>query len=711
MIKKWFNRNKSIFNSICCILLVLIVTNSNEPTGNETMDDGLDSMIPDIVPVTILSSNERVVNNYAELKDALSNDNGVTTVYFGNDITMQTTGVRIHPNKINVVIDGFNPLDPDQNQPYTLTDYSSATFTDTIYINAAGPKTLLVRDLTITGKNYYGPISALDSATLSSLVITYERVSYNGPQIGYHRYGLIRFIDCSVSIHGRNGGSPNQEFSEAKYLIFEGKNTIDTATSNYSIFWHPVGGTFKISNDSSLTLISANTSGTYGVFYADGSAYRVDIDIGEWAVLDMTISGVVAPTGNVTLSSLTVQEGGSFYLRTTKAVTEAILAMGGNLTVNTKATFIINGYGSAAYTAIAQRTGDIIINKDATFHIIASGSRLINLYGRALICNDPLSVLLYNTSRDIEATTTAGRVYVDAQQINYWETVSEGGLDNPPLYGWKKADGSNFLIDGTLATGSGGNFSSLSSNYASGDLPETVPSAGTFSMVKARVLAFGRLELIVTIPTEKSEKITGVTAPGAIVRVSFSQQGINHTLPDVTADSEGVFSVNTGVPLEALTVITVKSSYQYLTSAANVTVSKKGTLEITVPDRIVFIDTKLTPDLKLAKRLDPDWHIVVSDTRGTGSEWSLYAQLIQPLTASDDTKPVLIDALVFVTNSITPLTSHRLLIYHHVSSSDDDVSKINWPAERGILIQAPINMTYSGLAYTAKIEWTLIDAP
>ena len=669
-----------------------------------------------ITALSSLLSSEAVVYSYSELKTALENNNGITTVYFGDNITLQSTGVKINSNKANVIIDGFNPLEPGQSQPYTLTDLGTSSFTDTIYINAAGVQTLHVRDLTIIGKNYYGPFSVQDSSSLAGTVVTYERVNYNGPQLIYHRNGTIHIKDCTVSIHGGNGGSSSNEFSEAKHLIFEGVNTIDTATSSNSIFWQPGGGTFKLADDSSLVVISPNTSSTYGVFYADASSNKIDISIGERAVLEMTISGIVAPASYVTLSSFTVREGGAFYLRTTKAATSSVLRIGGALTVEKDAKFIISGFGGASYALIRQESGDITVEEDATFQIIADSAymALLNLIGRAFICNDPANVLLYNENRDILASTTAGRVYVNAQQVNYWNKLSAGGLDNLPLYKWSKADKTNLLLDGTLDKDSSGDFSSISSNYVTGDSPGYAPSAATFSMVNARVLAFGQLDLTVTTPTINSTAISGVTAPGATVRASFTQQGTKYTPQDVTADSAGIFRIPISVTLNEATVITVESSWQYLTAAAEAVVSGEGKLEFLVPDFLEFFITELTSSTKTVTRLNPNWEIVVSDTREAASGWSLYARLNSEMTPDSEDLPALDGALVYIDelgNTVVMSTDSDILVLEHTSADSEEVFPVVWDEDEGILLNIKPGAAFADTVYSGSISWTLVDAP
>lgn len=661
-----------------------------------------------------LASNERVVTSYSELKDALANDNGVNTVYFGADITMQSTGIRINPAKTKVTVDGFNPLDPGQTEPYTLTDYSSYLFTDTIYVNASGVVSLLVRDLNITGKNYYGPFSVQETSATDALTVTYQRVSYNGPQIGYHRRGALRFIDCDISIHGGNGGSSTNEVAEAKYISFEGDNVITSVTGSTSVFWQPAGGTFDIADGSSLTLSALQMGGTYGMYYADG--YGIDIAVGEGAVFDAAISGSVNVYAQASLSSLTINEYGGFRLKTTASATRDVMSLGGGLTVKQGASFILNGYGGASYSLLAQRSGNILVEKDAVFQLVAGNtySTLLGLYGGSLSCGDPAGVLLYNTGgRDIQAVNSPATLYISAEQVNYWKAAGTGGLDDPPLYRWKKADDSNFVVSGTIAAGTGGNFSTLSSNYEGGDLPGIAPDSETFSMTAARVLAFGRLELTVEIPTTTSTEIIGYTSPGTVSRASFTQEGSSVILPGVTVGRGGCISIPLDVSLAEGTEVTVACSFQFLRAASSVFVGTEGSVSFTVPDELIFVRTHLASKTQLVKRADSGWSVTVSDSRGAGGAWRLYVRAPQPLTLSDPTGAALPDSLVFIDSGgvSTPLdAADTLLVYAHTTASNNESTTIQWAENRGLLASIPPGGALAG-SYTGNLEWILADTP
>lgn len=673
----------------------------------------------------VLANNEQVVKTFDDLKTALTINNGKTTIYFGDNIVM-TSGIAIHSSKTNVIISGLNPQESNQTTPYTLTDVSSTAQSATINIGNNGVKSLLVSDLNIVGKNWYGPFSVYDLVSTTDLVITYQRVRYSGPTIGYHRMGLIRFIDCYANINGNNGGSSNQEFAEAKYLRFEGVNRIETSSAAWAVFWHTnlttaSPGAFEVADNSALTVIANDlniSTASYGIFA--GLNGNVNINIGENALFDVETSGTMNGLGSISsayFTSFTVNNGGEFNLKTTKSASTAIFQMNGNLSIGDKARFKIDGYGDTGSAMFIQRDGNITVGKDAIFHLITERRYLsaLRLVGMTLFCYDPESVLVYNAEgRTIDALSLAGKIHVEAEQINNWNAPD--AYDSPPLYSWKKADKSNFIIDGTLAVGANNNFSALTSNFESEDAPGIAPSPTTFNIFSARVVSFGRLGVIVYEIDEYADAIEGVTTPGATVLVQYKGEGdVWETLPDVTADSDGHYSVPLNSIFTKDTAIVVNSYYNYLNAKTSTYVEPIGTVNLFVPDSISFEETGISTSEQLVRRSTDFQNIAVEDTRGIGSGWRVFARLIEPLTSTDESGEVLDGALVFIDRDgvmSTLNTDDHLLIEQHTVTSENDheLTELNWLRDRGILARIPPDALLRR-EYTGSIEWILYDTP
>lgn len=701
-----------IFILLLNFILLINIHAENDDTGDA---DGA-------ISPRALEANEIIVSTFEEMKAALSVNNGITKVYLGADITMKSGGITVHSSKTDVYISGLNPLEPEKTEPYTLTQYLSsaaAVITDTIYVNSSGVKNVTLSDINIIGKNYYGVVAVYEASATDGLVVTYMRVNYRGPQIGYHRRGTYRVIDCDVTLTAENGGSTNQEFAEAKYLIFEGKNIINSLTTGTSVFWQPAGGTFTVSDDSSLDVTAVELGTTYGFYYADG--YSISISVGKRSVYNIRTSEAVNFLGQTVISSFTLEEDSVFSIETSKSSSRPAMSVSGNLTVSENAKFSI--YGNVGLTAtqmlLAQRTGDITVKKGADFHLVAKNTdsklALLGLYGRSFICEDPASVLLYNPGgRTIQSVTTAGKISVSAEQVNYWTTADSGGFDDTPENRWKKADGTNFTLSGTIAIGATGNIGTISSNYETGDSDKgKAPDSTNFSMADGRVIALGRHEIIMYEVNESSTEISGKTSPYAPVKVSYENKENVTESSEVRADDSGFYF--TSIPFGSIkgnSIVISRSKYKYLTAIASVLVNPYPTLEVSIPNKISFKTVSISSLNQFAYRSDPNWMINVSDTRQEGSALKIYAKILSPLTIPD-TQTSLTNSIIFIDDEggIKFLdTAAPVLIYNHTTTSNHDISKITWNHDKGILVYIPAGKVIPGI-YTTTIEWIISDVP
>ena len=116
-----------------------------ETVESETESDG--------EPLTfgrILNETTIEVYTYDELKQALSGDNGYTTIYLGDNITADGTGIDIHPDKTDVIIDGA----PPEGGRYRFTQYASANDSTSIRVRSAGTQSVTLRNLCLLYTSY-----------------------------------------------------------------------------------------------------------------------------------------------------------------------------------------------------------------------------------------------------------------------------------------------------------------------------------------------------------------------------------------------------------------------------------------------------------------------------------------------------------------------------------------------------------------------------
>ena len=180
----------------------------------------------------IINQNTVVVFTSSELKEALENDNGYTYIYLGSDITL-SSGIAISNKKSEVIIDGtYN------NVMYNYTDQKKLGTSDGIYVTGAFTSKVTVKDINITGYNYYGVIYVPEASAYKNTTIEYSKVTYVGPQISYNPMGITRFLDSVITIKDNYALTPIGFFENSMYVNEVTLNTLeqkaDSAMRNHN---------------------------------------------------------------------------------------------------------------------------------------------------------------------------------------------------------------------------------------------------------------------------------------------------------------------------------------------------------------------------------------------------------------------------------------------------------------------------------------------
>lgn len=179
--------------------------------------------------MTIINETTVVVFSSEELKNCLEGNNGYAIIYLGANITLGS-GINISSSKQSIIIDGTY-----EGITYQLEDRKSSTTGDTIRVSAAYPNKVVVQNMNIIGYNYYGVIFVPEASTYQNTVIEYNNITYVGPQISFHPYGLTRFINCNITI--ADNYSTGNEVAECNKIEIGGQTTITHKSSGNSSFW------------------------------------------------------------------------------------------------------------------------------------------------------------------------------------------------------------------------------------------------------------------------------------------------------------------------------------------------------------------------------------------------------------------------------------------------------------------------------------------
>lgn len=620
----------------------------------------------------VLDETSVIVYDYAQLKLALSGDNGYTTIYLGNDIATDASGAAIHASKTAVVIDGRPP--GEEEQTYTLTQYYSTVLAYTIRIesNNKNTKEVTLRNLEIEGGNYYGIISV----QAEDVLLIHDNVQYSGPQPVYNRGGTTRFVNSSYLLKTTGGAAAN-ELAETKHAEFEGVVTVEApATANAVLS--------LVSSISTLTLqehadVTINTN--YYFIYTAGYAPSVLMRAGSRLSLTSTRFGMTYADQRI--STLVMAE---------------------------RSELLIDHKTPESYAAL--RISQLFqMDPDSRLTIVRTGTagiplRFTNTGARAVF-NRPGRVFLYSSAGVPLRFTGPGTLEITTSAINVWKEIGwppEAAADRLPDHIWNKTGTGQLSVSGsyneTLNT-------RLDHNITSADPVSTVLNAVNFNLEKSQLIAFGSLELTIDEVRQAGELISGETAAEAGIFAEYHTADHGMSTVSGTADQAGIYRlpVTAGAMLKDSTVqVTAVAEQLFIRQQANVTGDPGSLRLVSVPEQISFEKTMVPDRQKLIGRQgDGSFRLEIQDSREEAAPWRLDVYLEEAL---DLTGTVVYKDAGGV---IQPVGEVPLTIYDQDNRTGGHT--ISWQADEGILLQVLPGNVYSGREYRAVIHWSLVDAP
>lgn len=650
-----------------------------------------------------LDSNEVEVSTFLGLKTLLTVAPllGIDTIYLTNDIQIILGGIAVNVGWTNFTIVGHPKGEPETR--YSIIDFSLATTTQANCIVVAIPNAnITLREVNITGRNYYGTFTVTNSSLYSGVTITFDRVSYTGPQPTYNRWGITRYIDSTIVVKS-NGGATPQEVGEVNRVELGGSTRLEKTEGTESMLWFPsnnVSGRYlKVLPGADVTVVNS-TTGTYNDFlYIEGTP-SVPLTIGEGASLSVTTRDGFA-RGTTYVDSIAIGNGGSLKVSQTGDPSN-------------KATIFVDS--------------SLVVGTDATLDVQRSANSrsagLIRFYksGAKLTINDPRRVQLYNPFGVLVTWEQGGgELSGTVESVNMWSTPPTGGysnsMDNMPTSIWNRNGGAPMKLSATSSSSGVTAVSLLKPDGAAiDDFPVQAPlSPATFNTYAAYMMVMGSYHLACDDVHASDPAVAGQAEQGAVLKVQYEKGGIQ-TLAG-SADSGGFFSV--GIPDSPLSVgstVLVLSHASYLKARQAKTVLEDdvGVLRFKdVPASLPFVTTTLSGQPHIVSRQNADWTLSVEDTRGSGSRWTLQTRIDHPLSATVNGETYLLpNALVYVDSDGTDhiLNSELTTIEQRVTGASPQTD-IQWGANRGVLVWADAASARKSMTYSTTIEWSLLDAP
>ena len=617
----------------------------------------------------VIDSKTVVVFSFAELKSALEGDNGYLDIYMGADINM-SGGIRINSKKSNVMISGtYNGV------TYRLEDVKSLATGDTISVSNT-MKYIVVRDVVVTGNNYYGVIFVTDSSSYKDVILEYNNVNYTGCQIGFHPYGLTKFIDCTINIIDTSLVSGN-EVAECNRIELGGKTVINHNSKSNSSFW------FRNSNPSFTVLENADVKFT--------SVYR------ELFYGPTNLAFTVMKGASIDISSYNGLGFGTYGTGTTV------------IDINASLSFRQNG-ANGSYPSWYSY-GSITLNSGSSLSIISD----YNNIGSSNYCilfpntsggiyfNNPHKVLLYNKGASVIGASSSipfvfyfSRINLFVNVIDLTENISSSTLPN---YAWYKLDNVTSYIKGTFSNSS----TKVVEHNFSGE--SYLPDISSFIIGGKKIISVDVLPLVIGAITDEDTKIEGLTSPNGSILISYN--GVNSV---VSASDDGRFSytLDEALPIGTNILFNVKEKDGAIFVTKEVTIVFSGELVLESATSLVeFSMVPISTNPVICPR-NGDLVVRVMDSRVRGSSWKLYASIDSDLTSSSG--DMLERALIFrdKDGNVSVLSETPMLIYTGSVSSGVTVTDVSFDDSLGILLCIRDSIK-ANVVYRTNIIWSIVE--
>lgn len=665
------------------------LNNESDSSESDISDDSSSSIseeneLEEFEEVTPLVDENNLirVSSFKELSSVLSGTKQDGVIVFTEDI-VSTSGIIVNSTWTDIVIDG---KDPTTGELHTYTEFKSNANLNAIFINNTSTQNVTLRNMTITGYNYYGTVCVYQSSP--SVTLSYENINYTGPQLTYNPGGTARYIDSNIVLIKPSTGTAPQEVAEVNKVELGGVTTITNSVStSYPIF-------NLLKTNTSITVLSgADVNITSTNYLFTGPTAGTSFEVQDNASFSLTsVNGLNKSGNSYPISDLVVGENASFQSVSTGTTNQPSAVVKNSVTVKSNGTLILrqkSGAGRGIYFTGA--TSAFVLESPKLVMIEVNGSSTA-------------------TTSGVIQTGGNTALQINSQAINTWGTLSStitDGMDSIPTNIWNQQDGSEFAISGVLSKSKTINSFSTTWQGQQNQWSDAL-NTSNFDLWTMKAVAFGNFTLDVPDPLYPNTKsVAGNANANAQVGVFY-----NSTQSTGVAGSSGSFAVP--VDFSALAVgdsISVMTSHSLLKAYKSYTLVKLGELKfLSVPSEMPFTGGTIPSSPTYLSRQNANWEISVEDTRGEGNAWRLDATVVGNI--SDGGSNVLDATLNFVTpSSSVALGSTPTTIYSGTTGTSPTTA-ISWQADQGVLLWLnSISNVIPNISYSTTIDWSLVDAP
>lgn len=622
-----------------------------------------------------------IVTTYAELKKALGEDNGYTTVYLGADITTDASGISVDWNKPFITIDG---QPPGTDTRHTLTQYVSGNSSYTIRVDNENAKTttITLRNMIVNGGNHFGIVAV--GAYVQAATLIHENIDYTGPQPAFNHDGTTRFIDSSYTLQ-TTGGVAAGELAETLHAEMGGTVTVNAPATTNSILWlQGSASTLTILEGADVTINTAN-------YFIYTSGYTPTVTLQAGSGLSVTDKNGFT-NGDQRISTFSIAKDANLYINQNSAQSYAAL----------RVSKLFQMMPGSSATILRTGTDGIPL-------------RLTNAGARVLL-DQPQRVFLYSTAGVPLRFTGSGELSIVTSALNVWKKTDWPGadtLDTLPTHVWNKTGTELLTLTGVYNEAAN---QSLTSNLTPDDPVVTALDKANFNLEGSQLIALGSMTLGIDTPLSTSSALTGSTQPGAQVAADYIQADGQGGKAGGTASGDGRYNLPVSGGLAVGSSVTMLAGADRLVMRQQETVVDAGLHRLAflaVPDSLHFGSVPVPGSQTLVQHGESEFTIKVADSRLSATPWRLNASLSRPLMAAvEGGQSILPNAIVFTdaNGNSQPLNEVPMTVYRQSGGAAGDYD-IAWGGGEGVQLSLAPGQVYSGVDYTATIHWSLVDAP
>jgi hypothetical protein len=389
------------------------------------------SMALSVFPQLIFAAGPTEVSSFAQLKAALE-DPKVTEILLLSNINLEKKTVTINPNKASLVIDGNGK---------TIFEADSLSQCYTLYLSSKKSlRDITLKNATIIGRNYYGLITIADCSPFSDVTLTYENVTYVGPQMVWARYSNLVLRNCDITVAPGHANA-QQQVAEARNVRLEGFVQVTKAQPANC------ASLFEIDHSGSMTI-------------AAGANVAIANNAGGSKTA--TSAFICVPTCN---TNLIFEDGCIFTYAGYNAFRYGSALENVYVGKNSRVTISINGNihdsGGLLYVK-----GNMMVDTGADFRMHALSNNtyypVINLYNKAMLTVDnPRMVLIYNSSTKacneglaISSNCNATVSYNNIRVLEHWiKNTNPPTALGTPTFMWNNFVWNNYRVMFSLYCG------------------------------------------------------------------------------------------------------------------------------------------------------------------------------------------------------------------------------------------------------------------